>query len=399
MMRVINRWVLILMVLLFEHARAQNFRSRANLDSVSQSGFFAIPVTPALSAQVKTDFSDLRIFDEKGKAVPYLMSSEIPFLDSAAFKPLQIIKNILNDSGQTVLVIRNGQNEKTDGFYIRIRNAAVSRTMNLSGSNDNVKWYSIMENMGLDKQFIQTHDSFEEYISFPLSTYNYFRVLINNGKNDPLEIISVKKPMQLNHVRKDSLIQNPCCSFVRKDSNQITWITVNNMRNFHISALRMRVKSPRYFKRQLEILAGGRLAGDVSISSDSVFNLGLPRFNDSLFTIKIYNDDNPPLEITGISTGQMEEKIITWLEAGKSYHLEMNDAKVNPPHYDLISFKDSIPGKLQEIGFSDITLKPLAVSESKSGFKSFWLWPSLILVILVLGLFTYRLTNDVAKKP
>jgi hypothetical protein len=171
------------------------------------------------------------------------------------------------------------------------------------------------------------------------------------------------------------------------------------MRNFHINALQMKVTSPRYYRRQLEILAGGRLTGEVSISSDSVLNLSLPRFNDSVFTIKIYNEDNPPLEITGISTWQYEEKIITWLEAGKSYHLEMNNRTANVPHYDLVSFKDSIPKQLNEIGFSDITLKAVPVSETKSGLKGFWLWPSLILALLVLGLFTYRLTNDVAKRP
>jgi hypothetical protein len=131
-------------------ASAQSFKNIAHVDSVSQSGFYAIRVTPELSSLVKTDFSDLRIADNKGNPIPYLLGTDIPMLDTGLFKPLKIQKNIVNDSGQNVLVIENSSHEKTDGFYIRMRNAAVSRTINLSGSNDGIKWYSIVENIDLE---------------------------------------------------------------------------------------------------------------------------------------------------------------------------------------------------------------------------------------------------------
>jgi len=381
------------------YASAQSFKNKAHIDSVAQSGFYAILVTPELSAHVKTDFNDLRIIDNKANPIPYLLGTDIPLLDTGLFKPLKIQKNIVNDSGQNVLVIENSLGDKTDGFYIRMRNAAVSRTINLSGSNDGIKWYSIVENVDLEKRFIQDRDSFQEFISFPLSSYKYFRIIIYNGRNDPLDILSVQKRIQTSPVEKHYLVKNPSNSFVRNDSNKITWLIVDNSKNFHISNVLFQVKSPRFYKRQVDVIAGGMLAGNFIISSDSVVNLSLPIFNDSGFTIKIYNEDNPPLEVAAVSTAQNEEKIIAYLESGKSYDLELTNANANPPHYDLLSFKDSIPKQVKEIRFSNISKISTAVKVSNSYFKQVWLWPTLIFALIVLGLFTYRLTKDVAKRP
>jgi hypothetical protein len=177
----------------------------------------------------------------------------------------------------------------------------------------------------------------------------------------------------------------------------VTWITVDNSKKFHINHVFIQVKSPRYYKRELDVRSGGVLLGNFIISSDSLINLSFPKINDSAFIIKIYNEDNPPLEISAVSTGQNEEKIITYLDSGKSYHLEMTNPNATTPHFDLVNFKDSIPKNPKEIGLSKIALTPVMLSGTESMFKQFWLWPSLIFALIVLGLFTYRLTKDVSR--
>ena len=392
-----NRHYLAVLVLFSGIANAQSFQYKAALDSIHQSGFYSIWVTPELSTKFKTDFSDLRVTDIRHNPIPYLLGSDIRILDSTQFTTLPIIKTSVNDSGQSVLIVTNQAADNIDGFYIRIRNAAVSRTISLSGSPDGEKWYSIIENVNLDKQFIQSQNSFLEFISFPLSSYPYFRVMIYNGKNDPLNIISIQHAIHSNPVRRDTLLPNPPCSFICKDSGKITWIRVENSRRFHVDHVIIRVTSPRYYKRELEVLTGGSPEGSFMISSDSLINLSLPKFNDSSFLIKINNEDNPPLVIAKVSTGQTAEKIVTYLDSGKSYQLEMTNRSAAAPHYDLVNFKDSIPKNPSEIRFSNIVPVPVVLPGNESVLKRFWLWPSLIFVLIVLGLFTYRLTKDVSK--
>lgn len=394
----LNRHWLAVLVLFSGYTEAQTFQNRAALDSIHRSGFYSIYVTPELSTKIKTDFSDLRITDIGDNPVPYLLGSDIRILDSTQFKLLPIIKNTVNDSGQTVLIVANREADNIDGFYIRIHNAAVSRTINLSGSPDGEKWFSIIENVSLDKQFIQSQNSFLELISFPRNSYPFFRVMIYNGKNDPLDIISVQEAIHSNSARRDTLLLNPPSSFTRKDSGKITWIRLDNSRKFHVDRVIIQVKSPRYYKRELDVLTEGSMEGSFIISSDSLINLSLPKFNDSCFLIRIYNEDNPPLVIAKVTTGQTAEKIVTWLDSGKSYQLEMTNAHAAVPHYDLVNFKDSIPKNPYEIGYSKIVLVPVLLPGNESVFKHFWLWPTLIFALIVLGLFTYRLTKDVSKE-
>jgi len=395
----VNKGMLLVLIMFCGQASAQSYKNKADIDTILHSDFYAFSITPELSSLVKTDFRDLRIRDQKGNPVPYLIAGNIPVLRPDFFKPLKIVKNYITDSGRSVLIIENFPHESMDGFYIRIRNAAVSRTMSLSGSQNGMKWYSIIEDVNFERHFIQDRDSFLEKISFPLSSYQFYRVIIYNRKNDPLDIISIQKRISTEKPEAHNLVQNPSMSFIRKDSSKITWLTIANPKYFHISNFGIYVKSPHFFKRQVDILKGGFLAGNFTISSDSVFHLSLPVFNDSVFTVKIYNEDNPPLDITGISTAQEAEKIITYLDSGKSYQLEMTNSDATAPHYDLINFKDRIPEKVKQINILHIGNRPaLQAGNENTRFKKGWLWLSLIGVIIVLGLFTYRLAKDVSKR-
>jgi hypothetical protein len=398
MRKIQSKWIWLLLFLLSGTAGAQTFNYNADLDSVDQSGFYAFSITPELSSMLKTDFRDLRIKDNAGNPVPWLAASNLPVLRPDLLRALDIVQNTTTDSGQSVLIIRNDPKDKIDGFYIRFRNAAVSRTINLSGSHDGVKWYTIIENVSLERRFIQDRDSFLENISFPLSSYTFYRVIIYNGKNDPLDILSVQKRISRESPVPHALIQNPAVSFIRNDSSKISWIKIANPRRFHISHLSIQVKAPRFFKRQVDILVNDFLIGNFTISSDSLIHFSLPMLNDSLIKIQIYNEDNPPLDISAITTAQDAEQIIAYLDSGKSYQLDMMSADAQPPRYDLVNFKDSIPENIKQIGVSNIvpvpalrTVAPLVL------FKNSWLWLTLAIVLIVLALFTIRLTKEVGK--
>jgi hypothetical protein len=398
MRKILSKWILICLLLLCGNAGAQTFNYSANLDSVQKSGFYAFSITPELSTMLKTDFRDLRIRDKTGNPVPWLVASQFPILRPDFLRTLDIVQNTTTDSGQSLLIVRNDPKDKIDGFYIRFRNAAVSRTINLSGSNDGNKWYSIIEDVSLERRFIQDRDSFLENISFPLSSYTFYRVIIYNGKNDPLDILSVQKSIHRESPAVHALVENPPVSFIRKDSAKTTWIHIANPRRFHISHVGIHVKAPRFFKRQVDIFANDFLVGNFAIVSDSMVNFSLPLLDDSVITTQIYNEDNPPLDISSITTSQDPEQIIAYLDSGKSYQLEMMSADAQPPRYDLVNFKDSIPETIKQIGVSHIVYIPaLRTVPPNDLFKKSWLWVTLGIVLIVLVFFTIRLTKEVGK--
>src|SRR4030095_11753834 len=150
--------------------------------------------------------------------------------------------------------------------------------------------YSNMKNLNLEKRCIQDRDSFLERISFPLSSYHFFRIIIYNGKNDPLNILSAHKRIRVNTLGVASVIIHPRCTYTRKDSTKTTWLTIDNLGKYHINYVFIAVKGPRFYRRQLDIITRDGLVGSFLVSADSVIHLRLPLFNDSAFQIKIYNE-------------------------------------------------------------------------------------------------------------
>jgi len=381
-------------------AQAQHFKNKAAIEPVAKTGFYALPVSPELSGYLQTDFSDLRILDEKGNAVPYIIKSSLPLIKPAEYKPLKIVSNEIADSGKSIIIIENNSSEKIADFLVKIKNASVSRTIDLSGSDDNLHWFSITENVLLEKKFITDDDSYLENIEFPLSSYRFFRLTIYNGKNDPLNILSAGKYSgeEINSVAP--IIRNPFLKFVQKDSgNHISYITILNPKLYHVGYISLHVKGSKFFKRDIGIVEKRETISSFSISSDSVFYFNLPAFKDSIFEIRIDNGDNPPLIITSVGTGQETKKAIAYLEANANYNLELNNDSVAAPQYDLQNFKDSISSEVPEMKISDIqSILEKPVAESKNIFNQAWVWPILFFVLLILTLFTLRLLKDVSKK-
>jgi hypothetical protein len=382
------------------HLQGQSIKYEAKIDPINKAGFYAIYVTPALSGYFKTDFSDLRINDEKNNPVPWILGSHISALNPDLFRPFKIISNRMIGSGKTMLIIENKPAAQIDAIYLRIKNAAVNRTLSLSGSEDMNNWFSIEENIGLEKRFVRDNDSYVEKIAFPLSSYRYFRITVYNGKNDPLNIIEAEHKTKGDSVSSSSFIENPREPYLRNDStDQISYLTILNPGTYHISRIGMHIKGPKFFQRHVDLLHKQQLLGSFLISSDSVFNFFVPVFNDSSFQLRVYNEDNAPLDIGDVITAQDAEKIITWLEPGIHYRLKMTGEKMESPHYDLLNFKDSIPLIIPALTISDI--EPVAINNpvpDKGFFKKNWLWPVMIIVLLLLIFFTVRLVRDIQNR-
>ncbi len=379
---------------------AQDFKHKAVIEPVPATGFYGISITPELSSYFKTDFSDLRILGDKGNAMPFIIKNNIPLIKPDHYRLLKIISNENTDSGKNIMVFENDGNDRISSFLLRIKNASVNRAIDLSGSEDKKHWFSIAENINLEKKFITDDDSYINEVVFPLSSYHYFRLTIYNGKNDPLNIIQVGK-FAGEEVKTVTLFtDNPPLKFTKNDRiGDASYITVYNPLLFHISRISLLLKGPKYFKRYAYITASNQTLADIVISSDTLVQFYLPVFKDSVWEIKIENGDNPPLEIKSLLTGQEVKKAIAYLEEGKNYSLQLNNEKAKLPQYDLQHFKDSVPFDVPELKISKIeTIDNTNQSPDKTLFSKRWVWPVMVFVLLALSFFTWRLIAEIGKK-
>ncbi|MDH7461300.1 hypothetical protein QEG73_08415 [Chitinophagaceae bacterium 26-R-25] len=393
-----NNIALVLLFLLAGLAQAQaQFKNKATLQTPDTTGFYSIEFTPAISGFVKTDLSDIRILDEHQKQVPFIIrNAAIRKIDNR-LDTLSVLQNKVDDSGRSVIVVQNKGTEKLDGFTLVIKNADVLRSASLMGSNDQKSWYSIIENIYFSNASSVEKDDYLQQINFPLSGYYFYKIVINNGKNAPLNITSVIKSITEETKAIDPYVSNPALSFSQKDSTDgYSYILVENQSGYHIEKIDVDVKGPKFFKRELAIEAG---LSDYSytVKADSNHRFIVPVFNDKKWTIKIYNGDNPPLIVTALKTFQSHKQLIASLDAGKKYALYLNDSAAKAPSYELQNFKDSIPQVVKIIAVGSIEKNVTATTKKVEASKK-WLWLTLVVVLAVLAFFTVRLVKDVQKK-
>lgn len=392
-----NNLFLLVLMAVAAMANGQNFSAKATLKPVDKDGFYTIAISPMLSSYLATDFRDLRIADEQKNFVPYIIRSPQPAFSAYSYIKLPIIKNELADSGRSILVIQNDATKKIAAIALILRNAAVTRTAAISGSDDTSRWFTIDEDIYFQKQFVTDTDKYIQTIQFPASTYKYLKLVIDNGKNNPLHIMEAG---MYTHAAapEPPLVINPAALLRQTDStNNTTYLVAKQPAVFHFSKIRLLVKGPQYYKRSIDIITSANTASYELVSGKtSVFNV--EPCNDSSFLIKIYNGDNPPLQFDSVVTEQESRQLVTYLEASKNYHLLMQNSLADKPVYDLKQFTDSIGYDIPVLEIASIEELNNAQPINESFFSKNWIWPVIVIVLLVLGFFTLRLVREVNKR-
>jgi hypothetical protein len=381
------------LVLAVLQSKAQTFKSKAPIDSIPHSGFYQILITPALSSLMAIDGKDIRIIDKKQQQVPYIIKTGHPAFSKTAYQRLQILSNTITDSGQSVLVIANPNQQTIASLALLIQNTAASRIAFISGSNDEKKWFTVAEQVLLVPQTAPADDRFVQLLSFPASSYRFLKLVLLNGRNDPLNILEVGRYTSVDYKAVYPFIPNPGYQYSQVDSSDgNSYVWVSNTAAYPIHRIQLKLKGAPYFKRQLSFQFAKEQQHSYTVSdTNAVFYPPLTKVNN--FSIVIQNGDNPPLKVESLVIEQVQQKIITYLQAGESYTLLCNDSLAKGPQYDLAYFKDSLPTAIPIISFGAIT-----TIQEPATKKQAWLWPAIIGSIAIMGFLAFRLTKEVKQQ-
>lgn len=397
---------------------AQQFKYKAALDTVTKTGFYQLNVSADVSAHVKTDFSDLRIADEKRKWVPHLIKHVLPNLVQSTFKEFPILTNEITDSGKTKLIIENKGSslminnvpvKNITALVLFIKNASVSRYATISGSNDQQHWFIIRENILLTKNYETKENYFISSIAIGNSDYKYFKLMIDNEKADPLNIIKAGSYADLTYYAQNYFTGNPDAVLNQKDSSDgKSYIKIKNNAAYHIDRITVKASGAKFYDRNANIYLPENDSTENTINYNSILSFKISSAGTNTFDLKklkaktfyvvIDNKDNPPLKINSVTTEQQSNTIITYLEKNKAYYLFAGDETAVKPDYDLEHFKDSIPPNIDNIGFGPfIKVEAAKTAVQKSSSNKWWLWPSIIGAILMLAFLSWKLLSDMKK--
>ncbi len=382
---------------------AQSFSHSATLQTPAVTGFYAISISPQLSAIANADLSDLRIM-QGDIATPYMLRHK-----DQVVKKLATILPILSTKREgkyTLLDVENNANTGVAYMVMELTSNAVERTATLSGSDDRENWYIIADDLQFNALVANKDGLSVQVVQFPYSKYRYFRLKINNAHTDPLNIKRAWVYDLDTATALPGYIINPAPTVKQIDSsNKKTYVLLSAAASYMVSKVALTVSGPRYYSRLASayILPDNNDSNALSLPS-ATFTLAtgvnpvfdLPAQKAKAIIIEIQNDDNQPLRVTAAAAWQESRQIIAWLERGKNYRLAAGNATASAPVYDLPKFKDSIPDSLPSLSYSLLEASPTTQSAVvKKNTTTVWLWPAIIVAVLALGALTYRLLKDV----
>jgi hypothetical protein len=391
-------------LLLSFRGEAQNsWAYQASLDTVSQAAFYRVTLNPELIAKCKKDLADLRISDQDGNFIPYVLKSDLPVLTTDGFREFPILSNQQIKDSCTEVVIGNKASTPLNYLLLVMRNSSAHRSAILSGSDDRRKWYAIREHIELEEAGSDTADHYVQSVTFPSSSYHFFKINLNDKGLLPLHILKAGVYTRNFTIGMYQNVPDPAIR--QKDSSdKHSYITLFYKEPYRIDKLDLGIRGPALYKRYARIYdsdTAGRLLV-IGLALDPLnTSFRIPPVKTSRMLIDISNEDNAPLLIQRATSSQLDQYLMTYLRPGLNYRLLAGNGKATTPEYDLKYFVDTVSTGLHEIRPGSLrpvnSLKAPALPPGKD-HAGIILWSIIVAVLLLLILLSVKMVKSIPEK-
>lgn len=402
---------------------AQQFTREMPVVGIRKDTLYKIPLDPAHKQYMRRDFHDTRLYDHKGREVPYVVISEPQLKSKSDFVPYEIL-SVRHVSDYTEVIVHNPERQKISNIAFNINNSDAYKYCSIEGSYDQKQWYSVSTGQELSLLYNDVYTNQYKCIYFPLSDYPYFRLSVDDWHDHHRHHDWTGVPFRINSAGyfrnsviagklNDVLFSKTVTEDTRAKKTTVRLVFTNNQQ---IDRLDLKVAAPRLYKRRAAIYAKRRYntkAGtqerretlfDFELSSDRPLLFDLPALNEQELFIEIDNKDNPPLEISAIGCKQLASYLIADLKGTDHYVLKCGNDSLRVPEYDLGNFVSQIPQLLPEASLGAVRDLPKAASagaapKALSFFETpQFLWICLGVGCVVIFLFSRSLLKEVGKK-
>jgi hypothetical protein len=398
---------------------AQNFQYKAKVNTVAHTAFYKIIVKPDVSARSQLNFEDLRLFDNAGKEIPYLLNREVSGQSETQFVTYPLTSAIEPD--RQTIIIENKDKRQIDKFVFAMKNADASRLVRISGSEDKTNWYVVRDSFYFESYSDVDESIVKKALKFPGGDYSFYKVEITRGsKEAPFNILNVGN--YSTNEKKAAYQRVSGLSFTRTDSNKVTRLQVKCTPGNRIDKLVFSIAGPEMYHRSLQIIKPVELAMGNSYSASPQKTRYVPSTDSKLyelssdrpatiicgeflgyekqktFTIEIQNLDDQPLQIKGIEAYQLTSTIRAKLEKDKNYFLYFGDSLLDAPAYDIVYFSNNLPTDDQTIEHQQVLPKGQKVKDEYDNTKDQYIvWIGLGLAAIIILVLTLNMMKKMKK--
>lgn len=411
MMKWKNSWVILLFA--FTSTYGKGFQYASSVDSVSQTGYNRIELSPELLGKLNAYKGDIRLYHSSGEEVPYVLQREKPVATVTLFHEYEILKNRSKPNGVSYLIFSNPQKKKIDNVSFIVQNTSVSKSARLSGSNDKKNWFIIKDNYLLHSMYSRKTTTELKILNFPLSDYAYFKLEVNDSNSLPIQF---QKVGFYDYQSIQGQISSTELSVItKKDSNSTSYVHlqfpertfVEDIRftitgaEFYQRNARLKVKKRRRTKRKKMVTYYETIA-NFQFNSNSENIVHLRGLNIHDVYLEIDNGDDQALKIELAQATMFKQYLVANLESGSKYTLQFSDKKAHSPNYDLAHFTGNIPKEIPVIQTGQIISlqtenKRLTELDGLFGNK-YMVWLVIGIVGIGLALVSFKMIKELGQR-
>jgi len=414
---------LLLFVFLSNFIFAQNFLYKREIKGVKtskQTEWYKINLPFEVIEKTNTDFSDIRIF-----GVSDSDTLETPFLTRKIMQNSeneQVDFKIINEArkgNDYFFTLEKEQNKEESINLIKLnfQNTNFDWRVKLEASQNQNEWFEVLN----DYRIVSIQNEFTDYkftnLVFPNSKYKYYKISISEksikpqlssatvfqqkttaGNFEDIKIIS--QNVEVDKAKKQTIIDIKLAHFV--PINFISLEVKNDFdyyRNIQFRYLLDSTKTEKgmiYNFVTLHTATLSSLEKQNQISSFFINSNSGSNTKSNHYQIIIDNQDNQPLDIGKIEIKSYINQLFTRVsptDKNATYFLMYGNESLQKPNYDIIRFESTIPTDLISLELdSEQKIPQKEVKQTKPIFEnSLWLWGLMIVIILVLTVFTFKM--------
>ena len=391
-------------------ANAQQFTHKAKVDNhlIQTKGFYALQLSPEINAHSELTLSDIRLFNDKGKEIPFLVKRETEDKINTSFHDYTILKNE-NGTKQQEIIIENTTRKPIHQLALEVRQADADRMISISGSNDKTNWFVVRDKFSFSLPNQESGTKVIRTLQFPETDYAYYKIEIQKGKKEALYIDRIG--YLSDSITHPNFQEVHGIQYTRKDSAKTTILHFTCTPGNRIDFLEFKIKSPeRYLRKAILSLTTSEQEKQFSVNKSYPTNRNyettsqivelnsawphmmevssiLAHQHTTEFTLEIENDDNEPIQFSAIKAYQLNTQLIAELKPNENYFLYVGDTNLDAPIYDLIYFEHQIKAELPTIHFGKLQLKSTLMAQeftNKNDKKFVWIGLSIVGIILLL---------------
>jgi len=379
-------------------SQTKNFKYQASIQKVDSSGVYRIEISPDLIAKSREDLSDIRIADNTDKFIAYALSDKILLNYQERFIDFPEVVSDQTTDTATGYIAQNKDLLDVSHLGLKLKKTEVSRTVNLTGSDNLKDWFAIKENIPLEEAEQGSGTDYDQVLSFPNSNYRYFKIQVNGKNKTPVKILQVG--VDTTGINQPVFVALPDVKFIKTDTGKISHIVIKFDQTYQINKIHLGISSPKYYNRRVVVYDIKKKAInpliDTTISSGGSQDLLISAKTKQL-RVDIFNEDDNALTIKSINVFQLKEYLISYLEKGKDYKIYTGDISLHKPLYDL-SFLNNIDfNQLAGVSQSAIVKNPSYLIPGNPVVKdhTVLLWLSIIIALILLSFLTIKMTKEI----